>query len=65
MDRLRMLIDRSPGNTWDEKVRWFADTNGRSRSSVYKWLTNGPPPNILDAIEYRYLKTLTTDEWPV
>ena len=67
IERLRALINQYPG-TWDEKVSRFAETNGRSRSSIYRWLSSGPPENIIDAIEYRMireLKTHTSDEWPV
>ena len=52
-DRLRSLISECPGSTWNDKVIKFAEINGRSASSVYRWLSAGPPSNILDAIEYR------------
>ena len=56
--RLRELISLFPGNSWDEQVCMFADYTGRSRSSLYRWLSDGAPENILDAIEYRLMKDL-------
>ena len=56
IDRLRALINTMSGDNWDSKVTRFADINGRSRSSVYRWLTKGPPSVVLEAIEYRMLR---------
>ena len=55
LDRLKTLISTCKGETWDDKVVRFAELNGRSRSSIYRWLTVGPPDNVLDAIAYRML----------
>lgn len=56
INRLRALINTVSGDAWDDKVSKFAEINGRSRSSVYRWLTKGPPSIVLDAIEYRMLR---------
>lgn len=55
-DRLREMISLQPGDTWDKQVRAFAIANGRSRTSIYKWLSNGPPTLIIEVIEYRIKK---------
>jgi len=59
ISRLKKLISMSAGKSWDDKVCLFAVENGRSRSSIYRWITSGPPPNVLDAIDYRLTRTLT------
>ena len=51
-ERLRDLIQDYPGS-WDDKVGLFACSVGRSKSTVYRWLTSGAPENVLDAIEFR------------
>lgn len=53
VERLKVLICMSKGETWDDKVIRFAEETGRSRSSIYRWLSIGPPSLILDGLEYR------------
>jgi len=55
--RLRNLINLGHGESWDDRVSRFAVEQGRSRSSVYRWLTSGPPLNVLDAIDYRLTRS--------
>lgn len=52
IERLRALINQYHG-TWDERVTKFANDAGRTRSTVYRWLTDGPPDLILECMEYR------------
>ena len=55
IDRLKSLIELSggEGSTWDQRVGAFAITAGRSKATIYRWLTVGAPENALDAIEFR------------
>ena len=57
-EKLRQLIASMEGEKWDDKVVKFAKLNGRSRSSVYRWLEKGAPPLILEIIEYRMTRPL-------
>jgi len=52
---LKSLIKSLPGETWDNKVVECARIIGRSRSTIYQWLSDNPPiPEItLDALIYR------------
>ena len=53
MYRLKSMISVFDGKKWDDKVAKFASFSCKSKSTVYRWLTSGAPPNVLDAIQYR------------
>lgn len=56
MNRLRELIDSSPGDTWAEKVASFAVEANRTESRVYHWLSGNVPnrlSEVLDGIEFK------------